>query len=142
MQSALPPNHWHLDHLYKYGFLTLLSHFSQINQSSFYKSLKIIGNCWTTFSILPLRISTIVGFMMATVSCIIALILVIWKILFGYSSFEGWTTIILGILIIGGIQLTGIGVVGEYIGRLYMNINKMPQYTIEKVLNLNSKSNE
>ena len=51
---------------------------------------------------------------------------------------EGWTSIILAITISGGIQLIGLGLLGEYVGRTYMNINRQPQYVIKETISIDS----
>ncbi|HBE99675.1 MAG TPA: hypothetical protein DDW46_01335, partial [Dehalococcoidia bacterium] len=62
--------------------------------------------------------------------------LVIVKLWFGIDM-EGWTSIILAITISGGIQLIGLGLLGEYVGRSYMNINRQPQYVIKDTVSIN-----
>ena len=99
-----------------------------------YRSLRIVFNFCTTFSVLPLRISTLVGLVISILACLYGIVLIIWKTWFGIVAEEGWTTIMLGIMIMGGIQLVGIGVLGEYMGRAYMSINRRPQYIIKEKL--------
>lgn len=104
------------------------------------KSLRIVVNFCTTFSILPLRIASYTGFAISVLAGIISIVLVILKLWFGYQSFEGWTSLILAVLILGGLQLMGIGILGEYIGRTYMSINRRPQYAIREIRTINSDS--
>lgn len=99
-----------------------------------FPSMKILFNFCTTFSILPLRIAVVLGLTISIGAGIFSVGLVIFKLWFGYSSLEGWTSIILGITILGGIQLMSLGVLGEYVGRTYMNINRQPQYVIRETL--------
>ncbi len=91
------------------------------------RSLKIMFNFCTTFSVLPLRLAILAGVCVSAVSAILGIILVLIKIRYGVDV-EGWTSIIVAILLMGGIQLVVTGVVGEYIGRAYMNISRSPQY--------------
>lgn len=104
------------------------------------RSLRIVVNYCTTFSILPLRIASYSGFAISVLAGIISIVLVILKLWFGYKSFEGWTSLILAVLVIGGIQLMGIGILGEYIGRTYMSINRRPQYAIKEICTIGSDS--
>ena len=97
------------------------------------RSLRIVFNFCTTFSILPLRVLTVTGFLISILTCVFSIILVVWKLWFGINV-EGWASLLLGIVLLGGIQLLGIGIVGEYIGRTYMNINRRPQYVIKEIL--------
>lgn len=69
---------------------------------------------------------------MSLIACIFSMGLLTWRIIYGISI-EGWTSIILGIVLMGGIQLMGLGILGEYLGRAYMNINKRPQYVIKEM---------
>jgi undecaprenyl-phosphate 4-deoxy-4-formamido-L-arabinose transferase len=97
------------------------------------RSLRIMANFCTTFSILPLRIAAVSGMIISVMTCLLSLGLVIWKIWFGFNM-EGWTSIILGILLMGGLQLMGLGMLGEYVGRIYLNINRKPQFVIKTLL--------
>ncbi len=99
-------------------------------------SMKILFNFCTTFSILPLRIAVILGLAISVLAGIFSIGLVIIKLGFGYSSQEGWTSIILAVTILGGIQLMGLGLLGEYVGRTYMNINRQPQFVIKETLSI------
>lgn len=54
----------------------------------------------------------------------------------GGVEVTGWTSTILATLIMGGIQLTALGVLGEYLGRVYMGINLSPQFTIKELKNI------
>jgi glycosyltransferase involved in cell wall biosynthesis len=62
--------------------------------------------------------------------------LIISKILNPQSSIQGWTSMLVIILFLGGIQLISIGILGEYIGRIYREAKKRPLYIIADRLNL------
>jgi len=100
-----------------------------------YKSLRILFNFCTTFSILPLRIAILLGLIISLSAGIFSIGLVIVKLWLGIDM-EGWTSIILAITISGGIQLIGLGLLGEYVGRTYMNINRQPQYVIKDTVSM------
>jgi len=100
-----------------------------------YKSIGIMLNFCTTFSILPLRLSTLTGFFMAFFAGIFSVILILWKLFFEIDV-EGWASIMLGIAAIGGIQLLSVGILGEYVGRAYMNISSKPQYVVKNILGI------
>jgi glycosyltransferase involved in cell wall biosynthesis len=97
------------------------------------RSTRIVLNFCTTYSIFPLRFATYLGFSISLVAFIFSMILVIWKLWFGINV-EGWGSIMLAIVLMSGVQLLSMGVLGEYIGRTYMNINRQPQYLIKKVI--------
>ena len=95
------------------------------------KLLKLWLDGFTNFSIKPLRLATFSGFIIAVVAFVMAVFLFIFK-LCNVDIQEGWTSITTLILFIGGIQMLLIGILGEYVGRIYLSINKTPQYVISK----------
>jgi polyisoprenyl-phosphate glycosyltransferase len=116
------------------------SHFSQIlieHQKRFsgkshftlIKSILVWSNLVTNFSVLPLRFATIVGLCTAAGGIFMAFIMVIQRLI-NPDWPEGQASIIVSVLTLGGIQLFAIGVLGEYIGRTYLNINRQPQFVI------------
>lgn len=84
----------------------------------------------TSFSIKPLHISTIFGYTMALAAFIYALYAIIVK-LFTNNTVSGWTSMLVAILFIGGMQMVMIGILGEYIGKLFMESKKRPSYIIK-----------
>ena len=85
----------------------------------------------TSFSIRPIRIITSLGFLIFLASLISVIVLLILK-LFG-STVQGWTTLMASIWMIGGIQLLSLGVIGEYIGKIYKEVKARPRYIIETI---------
>ncbi|QBY45974.1 glycosyltransferase family 2 protein (plasmid) [Arsenophonus nasoniae] len=85
----------------------------------------------TSFSTFPLRMWTYIGLSVATVSFIYGSWMIIDKLFFG-NPVAGYPSLLVSILFIGGIQLIGIGVLGEYIGRIYIETKKRPRYLIDK----------
>lgn len=84
----------------------------------------------TSFSVKPIRIITAVGFFIFIIS-ILALIYSVVVKFFG-STDTGWTSLICSIWMIGGIQLLSIGIIGEYIGKIYFETKARPKFIIEK----------
>ena len=99
-------------------------------------SLRILFNFCTTFSILPLRIAVVLGFAISILAGVFSVGLVVVKLWLGYYSVEGWTSLILAVTILGGVQLMGLGLLGEYVGRTYMNINRQPQFVIRETISI------
>lgn len=83
----------------------------------------------TSFSILPLRLASYSGFAMAGLSLILLVFFVIRKLMHPELP-AGWSSLIVTILFIGGIQTACIGMVGEYLGRAYLKINRKPQFVL------------
>lgn len=87
----------------------------------------------TSFSTLPLRLWTYLGFFCAGVSFLYGLFLIIKKIFFGISL-PGYPSLIVSILFTGGAILMGIGVLGEYMGRIYMEVKQRPKFIVSTVI--------
>ena len=96
-------------------------------------------NMFTNFSVLPLRISIIVGFIFAILGFLIGIQITYEKIT-NPDLPLGYATLIVIIAIFAGIQLIAIGMLGEYLGRKFLSINKKPQYLIKKKFLANNKS--
>jgi glycosyltransferase involved in cell wall biosynthesis len=86
----------------------------------------------TGFSTVPLRIWSYLGGLISIFSFIFATYLIIDKIFFG-NPVSGYPSIMVVILFLGGVQLIGIGVLGEYIGRIYMESKKRPTYIVNQI---------
>jgi Glycosyltransferases involved in cell wall biogenesis len=86
----------------------------------------------TSFSIKPIRLITMLGALIFTVSLVMIIYFLIRKWL-GYTT-EGWATLACSIWGIGGIQLLSLGVIGEYIGKIYNETKMRPRFIIESVL--------
>lgn len=96
------------------------------------KSILLWLKMSTGFSALPLRIAAILGLFFSTLSFFLMLLYFALKFI-AKDSPQGWTTLIMVMLFLGGIQLFSIGIIGEYIGRIYLNINKKPQFVIKEI---------
>lgn len=86
----------------------------------------------SSFSIKPISIITVLGAMIIFL-CVIAAIYAIVSYCTGHVT-DGWTSLILSIWFIGGVQLLSIGLIGQYIGKIYIEVKHRPRYNIEKVL--------
>jgi undecaprenyl-phosphate 4-deoxy-4-formamido-L-arabinose transferase len=100
------------------------------------KLISLWMNMFTNFSILPLRISIVLGFIFSFIGFLISIDAIIEKI-FNPNVPQGYTFIVIIISFYAGIQLIAIGMVGEYLGRMFMAHNKKPQYSIRKSFNEN-----
>lgn len=92
----------------------------------------------TSFSVKPIRYVTLIGFIMFGISLVAAIYTICSKIL--GISLAGWSSIMLSIWIIGGMQLMALGLIGEYVGKIYKEVKRRPLYFTEKVLIPNKES--
>jgi undecaprenyl-phosphate 4-deoxy-4-formamido-L-arabinose transferase len=93
------------------------------------RSIRVGLKLATNFSIVPLRLATLAGGIMSLIAFVLGVTFLIQTLWFEKMP-EGWPSLMVTVLFLGGIQLVGIGAVGEYIGRIYITQNKRPQLTI------------
>ncbi len=112
----------------------LVSHEKRMEGKSGYTIRKLIRlwlNMFVNFSILPLRVSVITGFIFAFLGFILGVYTVVDKIMNPLTP-VGYTTIVVVISFLAGVQLMAIGILGEYLGRMFLSQNRQPQYCIRK----------
>jgi len=97
------------------------------------KLFKLAFHAVTAFSIVPLRISTYFGIFTALISLVIGIYFIYLKIFFGIPLL-GYSSIIVSVFFIGGIQLLMLGLFGEYLGRTYQEVQKRPLYIIKELI--------
>lgn len=95
----------------------------------FRKSLSVFMSHTTGFSVVPLRIASISGLLMAVLGFTLG-IYYIYDYFLSETRLEGWTTLAVLILFIGGMILLSLGMIGEYLGRIYLTNNKKPQFLV------------
>jgi len=100
---------------------------------TFRKSLSLAINSLVSFSRVPLRFSTYLGLLSAFLSLLMAILVLYWRIFEVKSPITGLATIMIAIFFLGSVQLIGIGILGEYIGRIYEEIKGRPLYTLAEV---------
>ncbi|MFH0474217.1 glycosyltransferase family 2 protein [Kluyvera ascorbata] len=88
----------------------------------------------TSFSVVPLRIVTALGFIISILSSL-GVFYTLIQYLLGHTV-SGWTSVILAILFIGGVQMLCLGVIGEYVGKIYIETKSRPKYFIDGKINL------
>jgi len=113
-----------------------VEHRPRIHGKSGYTFKKLVSlwlNMFTNFSILPLRIAIFTGFIFAIIGLVLGIQTVYAK--FVYPDLPaGYASVITILSIFSGIQLMAIGMVGEYLGRTFLSLNKEPQFTIRRKL--------
>ena len=103
-----------------------------------WKSLKVWARLAFSFSVRPVRFVTMFGFIFAALGLVLALIVTLYRILAPQdfpADAVGWASLMVALLLIGGIQMIFFGIMGEYIGRTYLKVNNKPQTSIREILN-------
>lgn len=99
---------------------------------SIQKLLSLWMNGFTAFSVKPLRLASLLGLILAAVGFISTIILILNKLIHPAEVMLGWSSTMAVMMLIGGVLLIVLGIIGEYIGRIYICINKSPQYIIRE----------
>ncbi|MGI6153280.1 MAG: glycosyltransferase, partial [Christensenellaceae bacterium] len=86
----------------------------------------------TSFSIKPIRMITVVGLIIFLAS--IAFLIYSLVRYGGGNTIQGWTSTFISIWVLGGLQIMAIGIIGEYVGKSYMESKRRPRYIIEAIL--------
>lgn len=108
--------------------------FAGVTKYPFRKMLRLAINAITSFSYFPLQLATYLGFFSAGLS-LIAIPIVIIERLAGQQAFLGQATTLIAVLFLGGVQLISLGILGEYIGRLYDEAKGRPLYIVRETYN-------
>ncbi len=99
--------------------------------------IKLATDSMTSHSLVPLRLATLVGFCVAVIALLYGTFTVAKTLIIG-EPVAGYTTILLFITLLGGIQLLAIGILGEYVGRCYLETKRRPLYIVKRTLIPNS----
>jgi len=119
------------------GFPTVLVYYDRkerVAGETKYPLRKMLSFAWqgvTSFSTFPLRLISFLGLLLAGGS----LTVVLWALglhFFTDQTIPGWTSTLVPLLFTSGVQLLGLGIIGEYLGKLYLEVKRRPRYFIEK----------
>jgi len=113
-----------------------VSHNPRIKGKSKYnvpKLFRLAFNAITSFSTIPLRFAVYIGFMSSFLSLIAGIYFVYRKIIYGIPVL-GYASIIVSVFFVGGIQLLVLGILGEYLGRTYQEVQRRPLYIIREII--------
>ena len=102
-----------------------------------YPLRKMVSFAWdgiTSFSHLPIRIATFIGLLISAA----AFVGIIWALYLKVigKSISGWTSMLMGTLLIGGVEILFLGLLGEYIGKIYREVKRRPLFTVKRVFNI------
>jgi glycosyltransferase involved in cell wall biosynthesis len=121
------------------GFRAAYVHYERVERfagESKYPLSKMLALAWngiTSFSTVPLRWITAAGFLVSIASFLVGA----WALsvrLFDRGSVPGWASTVIPMSFLGGVQLLSVGVIGEYVGKIYAETKRRPRYIIEKVI--------
>ena len=113
-----------------------IDHGERLDGKSNYNLNKLFSlwiKVFTNSSIYPLRIASMSGFIITLIATILALLIITNKLL-NPEIQQGWTSIVVIILFFSGVQLLALGIIGEYLGRIFLNLNQKAQFTINKII--------
>ncbi len=96
------------------------------------KMLRLALNGITAFSVRPLRIATILGVIISGLAFLYALYAIYAHFILK-ETVQGWTSVLLSVLIMGGLQLLTLGIIGEYLGRLFIQAKGRPPYIVQEI---------
>jgi len=113
-----------------------VTHRPRAQGRSTYTIPKLIGlwmNMFTNFSVLPLRVATVLGLITMFFGVGLASLATYWAYTDPLAP-KGWPTLVCALVIFSGVQLIALGVIGEYLGRLFLGHNRTPQYIVREVV--------
>ena len=102
-----------------------------VTKFSFTKLFRLSLDSITSFSVLPLRWITACGLTIAAMSLCYAFYVLAEVLMTGITT-PGWPTLVVAVLFLGGMQLTALGIVGEYVGRIYMETKRRPLFVVQE----------
>ncbi|HVS50767.1 MAG TPA: glycosyltransferase family 2 protein [Opitutaceae bacterium] len=100
---------------------------------TFRRLVRLWLSAWVNFSVLPLRIATVLGFVVAAAG-VVALVGVVWLWLIDRGPAYGFGWLMSVLLIFSGTQLVMLGLIGEYIGRMFLAVNQRPQSVVREIV--------
>lgn len=106
-----------------------------VGHYNFRKSFALWMNSFTTFSVKPLQLSTKCGVVCAVLGLLMACYTVIHKLMYPNVA-AGYSSLMAVMLFLGGMILFVLGLIGEYVGRIYISLNNSPQYVIRETFNI------
>ena len=105
---------------------------------SFKKLASYATNMIFNFTTWPLKIAIWIGFLFSFLSFVIGAFLIFYYLIFGVSV-SGWTSLIISLMFFSGLILFVLGVIGDYLGKIFLNINNKPQYVIKDEIGYENK---
>lgn len=105
------------------------------------RMVKFATDAITGFSYFPLQLATFLGFLIAVLSALFILVVILAR-LSGYQAFAGQATTLVMVLFLGAVQLISLGIVGEYLGRIYDEVRGRPLYIVNEAVGFDTQNNQ
>jgi undecaprenyl-phosphate 4-deoxy-4-formamido-L-arabinose transferase len=96
------------------------------------KLITLAFNLFTNFAIGPLQVVSLVGFASTVFGLILATYYLVMRLI-GQITVPGFATVAILVLVMGGLQLLSLGLIGEYLGRVHLNVNRKPQFAVREI---------
>jgi glycosyltransferase involved in cell wall biosynthesis len=100
---------------------------------NFMRQLRLAVYAITSFSATPLRVASVLGLVTSVLSVTAGVALAVARIVYEYPV-EGWASIIISVYFLGGVQLLVLGIIGEYLGKTYKEVQRRPLYFVSEAL--------
>jgi hypothetical protein len=91
----------------------------------------------TSFSVTPLRLISLIGFVVFMFTLVMT-VWVLWVRIFSVGAVPGWASTVLPLYFVGGVQILCLGVIGEYLGKIYTEVKERPRYIIDQFAGINA----
>jgi dolichol-phosphate mannosyltransferase len=95
------------------------------------RMLRFASDAVTSFSTTPIRFVTALGFV-SVLLCLVALAWTLYLRLFTERTIQGWTSVVVVVLFLGGVQLLSLGIIGQYVGRIFDEVKGRPLYIVDE----------
>lgn len=98
-----------------------------------FSSMSVWMKVATLFSVVPLRIASLLGFVFSVIGLVLGVYFTLEKLVLRTDP-VGWASLMVAVLVLGGVQLACLGILGEYIGRAFLHLNQRPQYVVKETI--------
>jgi dolichol-phosphate mannosyltransferase len=102
--------------------------------------IKFAADGIVSFSIVPLRLATWIGFLASGLSVLGIFVVLLERYFKVLGLVRGWSSTVIAVLFIGGVQLVCMGIIGEYVGRIYGETKRRPLYIVRERMGFDTKS--
>jgi len=96
------------------------------------RMLRLASTALTSFSFVPLQLASIFGFVISAITALAVPVVIVLRVL-GVMGLGGQTTVLLAVMFFGGVQLVVLGIIGEYLGRIAIEVKRRPLYLVDRI---------